>query len=169
MKEVFKCRDWRVMRWVEEWTKVQAWEFPCITPRNIQEVQASKLGDAPEAPPSSSAKIRSPFKTLYFYCFMHYAFFLECQLFLFLVFFVFFCCNKCLDHIMFLLEEMNSLFICQEHSSFHSYCFNECSLFLLLGLACIFHLDLYSDLVISFYQGIFLPLVFIGFHQKRCL
>jgi hypothetical protein len=23
---------------------------PCITPRNIQEVQASKLGDAPEAP-----------------------------------------------------------------------------------------------------------------------
>jgi hypothetical protein len=36
-----------------------------VTPRNIQEVQASKLGDAPEAPPSSSAKIRSPFKTLY--------------------------------------------------------------------------------------------------------
>jgi hypothetical protein len=47
-----------------------------VTLRNIQEVQASKLGDAPEAPPSSSAKIRSPFKTLYFYCFMHYAFFL---------------------------------------------------------------------------------------------
>jgi hypothetical protein len=52
-----------------------------VTPRNIQEVQASKLGDALEAPLSSSAKIRSPFKTLYFYCFMHYAFFLECQLF----------------------------------------------------------------------------------------
>jgi hypothetical protein len=51
-----------------------------VTPRNIQEVQASKLGDAPEAPPSSSVKIRSPFKTLYFYCFMHYAFFLERQL-----------------------------------------------------------------------------------------
>jgi hypothetical protein len=40
------------------------------------------------------AKIRSPFKTLYFYCFMHYAFFLERQLFLFLVFFCFVCCNK---------------------------------------------------------------------------
>jgi hypothetical protein len=53
-----------------------------ITPRNIQEVQASKLGDAPEAPLSSSAKIRSPFKTLYFYCFMHYVFFLERLLFL---------------------------------------------------------------------------------------
>jgi hypothetical protein len=35
------------------------------TPRNIQEVQASKLGDAPGAPLSSSAKIMSPFKTLF--------------------------------------------------------------------------------------------------------
>jgi hypothetical protein len=32
-----------------------------------------------------------------------------------------------------------------------------------------FRLDLCSDLVISFYQGVFLPLIFIGFHQKRCL
>jgi hypothetical protein len=38
------------MRWVEEWTKSQALGCPCITPRNIQEVQASMLGDAPEAP-----------------------------------------------------------------------------------------------------------------------
>jgi hypothetical protein len=62
-----------------------------------------------------------------------------------------------------------SLFICQEHSIFHSYHFNECSLFLLLRLACIFHLDLCLDLVISFHQGVFLPLIYIGFHQKRCL
>jgi hypothetical protein len=47
-----------------------------VTPRNIQEVQASKLGDT-LGTPSSSAKIRSPFKTLYFYCFIFYAFFLE--------------------------------------------------------------------------------------------
>jgi hypothetical protein len=33
----------------EEWTKAQAWGCP-RTPRNIQEVQASKLGEAPEAP-----------------------------------------------------------------------------------------------------------------------
>jgi hypothetical protein len=72
-----------MMRWVEEWTKAQAWGCPCFTPRNIQEVQASKLGDAPRGTRSSSAKIRSPFKTLYFYCFMHYAFFLERQLFFF--------------------------------------------------------------------------------------
>jgi hypothetical protein len=58
MKEVFKFRDAHV------------------TPQNIQEVQASKLG-LPRGTPSSSAKIRSPFKTLYFYCFMYYVYFLE--------------------------------------------------------------------------------------------
>jgi hypothetical protein len=47
--------------------------------------------------------------------------FLERQLFLLLVFFCFVFCNKWLDHIMFFLEEMNSVFHCQEHSSFHSY------------------------------------------------
>jgi hypothetical protein len=31
-------------------TSVKAWGCPRGTPRNIQEVQASKLGDAPEAP-----------------------------------------------------------------------------------------------------------------------
>jgi hypothetical protein len=30
-----------------------------------------------------------------------------------------------------------------------------------------FHLDFYSDLVISLYQGVFRPLVYIGFHPKR--
>jgi hypothetical protein len=47
-----------------------------VTPRNIQEVQASKLA-MPRGTPSSSTKIRSSFKTLYFYCFVYYAFFLE--------------------------------------------------------------------------------------------
>jgi hypothetical protein len=65
--------------------------------------------------------------------------------------------------------EVALLFICQEHSVFHSYRFNECSLFLELGLAFDFRLDLCSDLVISFYQGVFLPLVYIGFHQKSWL
>jgi hypothetical protein len=49
MKEVFKCMDWRMMRLDEEWTKSEAWGC-AHTPRNIPEVQASKLGDAPEAP-----------------------------------------------------------------------------------------------------------------------
>jgi hypothetical protein len=51
--------------------------------------------------------------------------------------------------------EVALLFICQEHSVFYSYRFNECSLFLELRLAFIFRLDFCSDLVISFYQGVF--------------
>jgi hypothetical protein len=46
--------------------------------------------------------------------------------------------------------------------------FNECSLFLELCLAFVFHLDFCSDLVLSLYQGVFLPLVYVGFHQKSC-
>jgi hypothetical protein len=51
--------------------------------------------------------------------------------------------------------EVALLFIYQEHSVFHSYRFNECSLFLELRLVFDFRLDLCSDLVISFYQGVF--------------
>jgi hypothetical protein len=123
----------------------------------------------PLGTPSSSVKIRSPFNTLYFYCFMHYAFFLERQLFSLSVFFCFVYCNKWLNHIMFFLEEMNSVFYCQEHSSFSLLSFNKCSLFLLLCLAFIFRLDLCSDLVRSLHQGVFWPLVHVGFHQKSCL
>jgi hypothetical protein len=54
--------------------------------------------------PSSSAKIRSPFNTLYFYCFMHYAFFLERLYFSFQ--FCFVCYNKWLDPNKFLLEKL---------------------------------------------------------------
>jgi hypothetical protein len=46
--------------------------------------------------------------------------------------------------------------------------FNECSLFLLLLLVFVFHLDFCSDLVISLHQGVFWPLVHIGIHQKSC-
>jgi hypothetical protein len=46
--------------------------------------------------------------------------------------------------------------------------FNDCSLFLELRLAFIFCLDFYSDLVISLHQGVFRPLVYVGFHQKNC-
>jgi hypothetical protein len=50
--------------------------------------------------------------------------------------------------------EVALLFICQEHSVFHSYRFNECSLFLELSLAFDFCLDLCSDLVIYLHQGV---------------
>jgi hypothetical protein len=46
--------------------------------------------------------------------------------------------------------------------------FNECSLFLELCLAFVFCLDFCSDIVRSLHQGVFLPLVHVGFHQKSC-
>jgi hypothetical protein len=47
--------------------------------------------------------------------------FLGASLLLLSVFFCFVCCNKWLDHIMFVLEGDILCFYCQEHSSFHSY------------------------------------------------
>jgi hypothetical protein len=92
------------MRWDEEWTKSQAWGCPCHPKKHPRSTSVKAWG-CPRGTPSSSAKIRSPFKTLYFYCFMHYAFFLERQLFLLLVFFCFACCNKWVDHIMLVWRE----------------------------------------------------------------
>jgi hypothetical protein len=65
---------------------------------------------------------------------------------------------------MFILERDTLRFHYQEHSSFHSFSFNECSLFLMLCLAFIFCLDFCSELVISLKQGVFRPLVYVGFH-----
>jgi hypothetical protein len=47
--------------------------------------------------------------------------------------------------------------------------FNECSFFLELCLAFIFHPDFCSDLILSLHQGVFWPLVHVGIHQKGCL
>jgi hypothetical protein len=70
-------------------------------------------------------------------------------------------------HVSFGGDEL--VFHCQEHSVFHSYRFNECSLFLLLRLAYIFCLDFCSDLVLSLHQGVFGSLVYVGFPQKSFL
>jgi hypothetical protein len=61
-----------------------------VTPRNIQEVQASKLGDAHGTPFFINKNIRSPFKTLYFYCFICYVFF-SWSIFIFAFSFPLFC------------------------------------------------------------------------------
>jgi hypothetical protein len=46
-------------------------------PKKYPRGTSVKPWGCPRGTPSSSAKIMSPFKTLYFYCFMHYTFFLE--------------------------------------------------------------------------------------------
>jgi hypothetical protein len=48
-----------------------------MSPKEISKRYKCQSLGMPRGTTSSSAKIRSPFKTLYFYCFMHYAFFLE--------------------------------------------------------------------------------------------
>jgi hypothetical protein len=121
MKEVFKCRDWRMMRWDEEWIKAQAWGCP-YNPKKYPRGTSVKAWGSPRGTPFFMDKNQVTFYTLYFYCFMHYAFFLERQLLLLLVFiFCFACWNKWLDHIMLVWRETYSIFHCQEHSSFHSY------------------------------------------------
>jgi hypothetical protein len=100
---------------------------------------------------------------------MHYAFFLERQLFLVFSLFCFVCCNKWLDPNKFLLEKLPCFSFAKNTPIFTLIVSTSVLLFLELRLAFIFRLDLCSDLVISFYQGVFWPLVHFGFHQKSCL
>src|SRR3954470_22709066 len=87
-----------------------------VTPRHIQEGQASKLGDAQGIPFFINKNIRSCFSTLYFYCFIYYVFFLECLCFCFQFSLVF--CSSWLLHTMFVWERDTLRFHCLEHSSF---------------------------------------------------
>jgi hypothetical protein len=90
-----------------------------VTPRNIQEVQASKLGDAPEAPLLHRQKSG--------HLSTHYIFIASCTMrfswsvFTFSFSFVLFdAINGWTPTIFF--WRRHSAFHCQEHSSFHSYC-----------------------------------------------
>jgi hypothetical protein len=91
-----------------------------FTPRNIQEVQASKLWDAPRHP-FFIGKNQVTFQDTIFLLLHILCIFLRTSLLSLLVFFSFVYCNKCLDHIMFFLERDMLCFHYQEHSSFHSY------------------------------------------------
>jgi hypothetical protein len=74
-----------------------------VTPRNIQEIQASKLGDAPEAPLLHSQK-SGHLSTHYILLLHALCVFLEVSVVLVLFSFVF--CNKWLDPNKFLLEKL---------------------------------------------------------------
>jgi hypothetical protein len=74
-----------------------------VTPRNIQEVQASKLGDSPRHP-FFIGKNQVTFQDTIFLLLHILCIFLGASLLSLSVFFCFVCCNKWLDHIMFILE-----------------------------------------------------------------
>jgi hypothetical protein len=97
---------------------------------------------------------------------MQYAFFLERQLFLV---FSLVCCNKWLDPNKFLLEKLPCFSFAKNTPFFILFVSTSVLLFLELRLVFNFCLDMCSDLVIYFHQGVFLPLVLICFHQKSWL
>jgi hypothetical protein len=136
-----------------------------VTPRNIQEVQASKLGDASRHP-SSSAKIRSPFKTLYFYCFIYYAFFLEHLYFFFQFSFVLFAAINGWTPTNFFLRRHTPFFIVKNTLVF-TFIVQRVFSFSSTAFSFLFCLDFCSDIVISLYQGAFRPMFYVGFHLKR--
>jgi hypothetical protein len=82
-----------------------------VTPRNIEELQASNLGDAPWHPFFINKNIRSSFKILYFLLLHMLCVFFGASLFLLSVFFCSVCSNKWLDPKIFLLEKTHSVFI----------------------------------------------------------
>jgi hypothetical protein len=92
-----------------------------VTPRNIQEVQASKLGDA-QGTPFFINKISGHLSKHYIFI-ASYAMCFSWSIFIYVFSFVLFVfCNKWLDHNIFILERDTLCFYCLEHSSFHSYC-----------------------------------------------
>jgi hypothetical protein len=92
-----------------------------VTLRNIQEVQASKFGDAQGTPFFINKNIRSSFKTLYFYCFICYCYSWSVSHFCFQFYFVLFVVLYCwIPACLFWRDTLR--FYCLEHSSFHSYC-----------------------------------------------
>jgi hypothetical protein len=95
---------------------------------------------------------------------MHYAFFLEHLVFSFQFCFVLFAAINGWTPTNFIWRSCLAFHL-PRTLRFSLLSFNECSLFLEMRLAFVFRLDFCSDLVISLYQGVFLPLVHVGFHQ----
>jgi hypothetical protein len=128
--------------------------------------QKLKLGDAHASPQEISKKYKRQSLGMP----PRHPFFIGkkmiCQLFLV---FSFVCYNKWLDPNKFLLEKLPCFSFVKNTSFFTLFVSTSVLLFLELRLAFNFCLELCSDFVISFYQGVFLSLVYIGFHQKRCL
>jgi hypothetical protein len=126
-----------------------------VTPRNIQEVQASKLGDAPEAPLLHRQKLGHLSRHYIFIasCIMYFSWSVSC--FYFLVLFCFVYCNKWLDPNKFLLEKLTYFSFAKNTSFFTLIVSTSVLLFLELRLVFVFCLDLCSDLIISLHQGVF--------------
>jgi hypothetical protein len=110
VKEVFKCRDRRMMRWDEVWTKAQDWWCPC-NPKKYPRSTSVKAWGCPKTPLLHQQKYHAIFQDTIFLLLHMLCVFLGASLFFISVFFCFVCCNKRLDHTMFVLRETHSIFI----------------------------------------------------------
>jgi hypothetical protein len=154
------------MRWVEEWTKSSSLGMP-THPKKYSRGTSVKTWGCPRGTPSSSVKIRSPFNTQYFHCFIYYAFFLERLYFSFQFCFILFAAINGWTPTNFFWRWFLAFHL-PRTLCFSLLSFNECSLFPEQRLAFVFRLDFCSVLVLSLYQGVFWALVHVGFHQKSC-
>jgi hypothetical protein len=133
-----------------------------VTPRNIQEVQASKLGDTPRHP-SFINKISGHLSRHYIFI-ASYAMRFSWSVFIFAFSFLcFVCCNKWLDPNIFLLEKTHSVFIALNNLVF-TLIVQRVFSFSSTALAFVFRLCFCSKLVSSLYLGVFRPLVYVSFH-----
>jgi hypothetical protein len=89
MKEVFKCREKRMMRWDEVWTKAQAWGFPCH-PKKYPRSTSVKAWGCPMAPLLHQQKYQVIFQDTIFLLFHMLCVFLGASLF-FTFSFILFC------------------------------------------------------------------------------
>jgi hypothetical protein len=93
---------------------------------------------------------------------------LECLYFSFQFSFVLFAAINGWTPKIFFWRRYTSFFIAK-NTLFFILSFNERSLLLELRLAFVFHLDFSSGIVLYLHQGVFRPLVYVGFHWKSCL
>jgi hypothetical protein len=110
MKEVFKCRERRMMIWDEVWTKAQAWGCPCH-PKKYPRSISVKAWVCPMAPLLHQQEYQVIFQDTIFLLLHMLCVFLGASLFLLSVFLCFVCFNKWLDPNIFLLEKRHSVFI----------------------------------------------------------
>jgi hypothetical protein len=139
-----------------------------FTPRNIQEVQVSKLGDAPEAPllPRQKSGHLSTHYIFIALCIMRFSWSVSCFSFQFCL--VLFAAINGWTPTNFFWRSCLAFYF-PRTLRFSLYSFQRVFSFSRTAFSFRFRLDLCSDLVISLHQGVFLPLVHIGFHQKSCL
>jgi hypothetical protein len=100
--------------------KISSFGMP-MSPQEISKKYKRQSLGMPRGTPFFIGKNEVTFQDTIFLLLRILCVFLGASLLSLSVFFSFVCCNKWLDHIMFVLERDTLCFHCQEHSSFHSF------------------------------------------------